>query len=100
MLSFHLSLIGERMSGDRKVTIDRSVSIRLDVGNDKVHPLGYNPMTKYPTGSQQREPRTISWRRRKKKKKKVKKEEEERRMRLLVRQVTTIGHSSFLLFGR
>lgn len=59
MLSFHLSLIGERMSGDRKVTIDRSVSVRLDVGNDKVHPLGYNPMTKYPTGSQQREPRTF-----------------------------------------
>lgn len=99
MLSFQLSLIGERMLGDREVKIDRSMSVRLDAGNDKVRPLGYNPMTEYPIGSQQKEPWTISWRRRRRKKKKVKKEEEERRLRLLVHRVMTIGHSSFLVLA-
>ena len=60
MLNLYLSLIGERMSGDREATIDCSVSIHLDAGNDEVRPSGYNPMTEYLMGSQQREPWTIS----------------------------------------
>jgi len=32
--------------------------VHLDVGNDKVYPSSYDPMTEYPTGSQERKSST------------------------------------------
>ena len=51
MLSFHLSLVGESMSGDREATNDCSLSVRLDVGDDEVRLSSYDPMTEYQTVS-------------------------------------------------
>ena len=47
MLSFYLSLVGERMLGDREAMSDRSLSVRLDVADNVVHLSSYDPMTKY-----------------------------------------------------
>lgn len=49
MLSFHSSLVDERMSGDREAIGDRSLSVRLDAGDDGACPSGYSPLTKYQT---------------------------------------------------
>ena len=43
------------MSSDKEATSDHSLLVRLDVGNDEVCPSGYDPMTKYPMSSQERE---------------------------------------------
>ena len=55
MLSFHSSLVSERMSGDREAISDRSLSVRLDVGDDGVYLSGYAPSTKYEANPQERE---------------------------------------------
>lgn len=54
MLSFHLSLVGESMSGYREATSDCSL-VRLDADDDKVRPSGHDPLTEYLTGFQERE---------------------------------------------
>ena len=120
MLSFHSSLVCERMSGDREATSDRPVLVRLDIGDDEVCSLGYAPSTKYQANPQERElsadfseeeegEEEVEEKERKKKgtkrkktkgEKKLKREEEERRLRLLFRRVTTTGHSFFLVSGR
>ena len=55
MLSFHSSLVSERMSGDREAISDRSLSVRLDVGDDGVYLSGYAPSTKYEANPRERE---------------------------------------------
>ena len=55
MLSFHSSLVSERMSSDREAISDRSLSICLDVGDDGVYLSGYAPSTKYEANPRERE---------------------------------------------
>ena len=55
MLSFHSSLVSERMSGDREAISDRSLSVRLDAGDDGVYLSGYAPLTEYEANPQERE---------------------------------------------
>ena len=55
MLSFHSSLVSERMSGDREAISDRSLSVCLDVGDDGVYLSGYAPSTKYEANPRERE---------------------------------------------
>ena len=112
MLSFHSSLVSERMSGDREAISDRSLSVCLDVGDDGVYLSGYAPLTEYEANPQERalsanfskeeereeeveeEEKEEEGTKRKKEKekrkktkweKKLKREEEERRLRLLFR---------------
>ena len=54
MLSFHSSLVSERMSGDREAISDRSLSVRLDAGDDGVYLSGYAPLTEYEANPQER----------------------------------------------
>lgn len=56
MLSFHLSLVGEKMSGDREATSDYSFLVRLDAANDKVRLSSYDLMTEYQMSSQEKGP--------------------------------------------